>query len=310
MRHGLESLFEIISKERRVSIVSGKILVLGSTGRLGSCINNSADFGKDSELLLHSRKLIGPLGADLTSRVETFKMLEEIKPSAIINTVALAEIEACEKNPNRAYRNNVLTTQNVVDWIDGSSTDCHLVHISTDHVYDGQGVHKEDSVELTNYYAYSKFASELVAQRISSTILRTNFVGMSASSLRQTFSDWVIRNLKNKNRIELVNDIFFSPVPLDFLIQALSLSVREKLDLTANVGSWGGMTKFEFGSKVGKLIGLDVDLIDSVTAEECLGYNTYRPNNMVMDNLLWEKASGIKCPTTDEVVASVACEYM
>jgi dTDP-4-dehydrorhamnose reductase len=290
--------------------VSRKILVLGSTGRLGSCITSSLDFGKHSELLLHSRKLIGPLGADLTSRVETFKMLDEIKPSAIINTVALAEIEACEKNPNRAYLNNVLTTQNVVDWIVGSSTDCHLVHISTDHIYDGQGVHKEDSVELTNYYAYSKFASELVAQRVPSTILRTNFVGMSDSRLRQTFSDWIVRNLQNKNRIELVNDIYFSPVPLGFLLQALSLSIREKLELTANVGSWGGMTKFEFGHKLAKSIGLDVDQIASVTAEECLSYNTYRPKNMAMDNLLWEKTSGMKCPTTDEVVYSVASEYV
>jgi dTDP-4-dehydrorhamnose reductase len=290
--------------------VSRKILVLGSTGRLGSCINKSLDFGKHSEIILHSRALIGPLGADLTSRKETFELLNEIRPSAIINTVALAEIEACEKNPNRAYRNNVLTTQNIVDWINGSLTDCHLVHISTDHVYDGEGAHREDFVELTNFYAYSKYASELVARQVSSTVLRTNFVGKSESSLRQTFSDWVVRNMKNNSKIELVNNIWFSPVPLEYLLRALSLSVREKLEITANVGSWGGMSKFEFGYKIGKLIGLDVDQLNSVTAEDCLSYSTYRPKNMVMDNSLWEETSGMKCPTTEEVASSVALEYM
>ena len=247
-----------------------KILVLGSSGRLGSAISKSVDFGTSSDLLLHSRKIGNYPNADLTDRSGTFEMLNEIKPDVIINTVALAEIEACEKSPNRAYLINVLTTQNVVEWIDSSSSKCHLIHISTDHVYDGGGTHSEKFVNLTNYYAYSKFASELVARQIPSTILRTNFVGISRSDLRQTFSDWVVSNLRNHSNIELVNNICFSPVSLNFLLEALKLAVREKLEITANIGSWGGMTKFEFGDKIGKLIGLDTERIQSVTAEECL----------------------------------------
>ena len=290
--------------------MSRKILVLGSSGRLGSTISKSIDFGTSSELLLHSRKLGSYPNADLAERSGTFEMLNEIRPDVIINTVALAEIEACEKSPNRAYISNVLTTQNIVEWIDGTSSKCHLIHISTDHVYDGEGIHKEDSVNLTNYYSYSKFASELVARQIPSTILRTNFVGMSRSDSRQTFSDWVVGNLRSHRNIELVDNIWFSPVSLNFLLEALILAVRERLDITANIGSWGGMTKFEFGYKIGRLIGLDINRIRAVSAEECLAYITYRPKNMVMDNSLWEESTGMKCPTTDEVASLVAREYM
>ena len=77
--------------------MSRKILVLGSSGRLGSTFSKSIDFGASSELLLHSRKLGSHPNADLAERSGTFEMLNEIRPDVIINTVALAEIEACEK---------------------------------------------------------------------------------------------------------------------------------------------------------------------------------------------------------------------
>ena len=290
--------------------MSNKVLVLGSSGRLGSYISRESDSLPNLEIISHSRKAQSSQCADLINRDQTFKMLEALRPDVIINTVALAEIEACEKNPNRAYRSNVLTTQNIVEWISGSSNKCHLIHISTDHVYDGEGTHKENSVNLTNYYAYSKFASELVAKQITSTVLRTNFVGKSVSKVRQTFSDWVVTSLGTESNVELVNDIRFSPVSLRFLSEALALAVRERLDITANLGSWGGMTKFEFGFKIGRSLDLDTDKIHSVTAEECLAYITYRPKNMVMDNSLWETTTGMKCPTTDEVANAVAREYL
>lgn len=203
-----------------------------------------------------------------------------------------------------------MTTQNIVEWISEASAKCHLVHISTDHVYDGEGRHKENSVSLTNYYAYSKFASELVAKQIPSTVLRTNFVGKSVSNLRQTFSDFVVSSLMAQRSIELVNDVLFSPVSLRFLLEALALTVRERLDITANLGSWGGMTKFEFGHKISSFLDLDLEKICSVTAEECLAYVTYRPKNMVMDNSLWESTTAMKCPSTEEVVDAVAREYI
>lgn len=290
--------------------MSNKVLVLGSSGRLGSYISKASDSKLNLEIISHSRNASRPQNADLTDRDQTFKMLEVLRPDVIINTVALAEIEACEKNPNRAYRTNVLTTQNIVEWISEASAKCHLVHISTDHVYDGEGRHKENSVSLTNYYAYSKFASELVAKQIPSTVLRTNFVGKSVSNLRQTFSDFVVSSLMAQRSIELVNDVLFSPVSLRFLLEALALTVRERLDITANLGSWGGMTKFEFGHKISSFLDLDLEKICSVTAEECLAYVTYRPKNMVMDNSLWESTTAMKCPSTEEVVDAVAREYI
>ena len=82
------------------------------------------------------------------------KTLDELKPSVIINLVGLTDVEACEKNPNLAYQLNVRTVENIADWMQNTKSDCHLIHISTDHVYDGPGLHSENEVSITNYYAF------------------------------------------------------------------------------------------------------------------------------------------------------------
>ena len=296
-------------KGNSYSSLSRRVLILGSSGRLGSCLIESESLRNDFELIPHSRNARGLASADTTDRVKTFDMLQALKPSVIINTVALAEIEACEKDPNRAYRTNVLTVQNVVNWISESNFACHLIHISTDHLYDGDGTNKEEQIKLTNLYAFSKFASELVARQVPSTVLRTNFVGKSSSNFRQTFSDWFVGFTRDNRAIEVVNDIWFSPVTLQSLSSAISVACTQKPSLTANFGSWGGITKYDFCRKVASELNLNLQKVSSVTADECLAYRTYRPKNMIMDSGLWETATGMRCPTIEEVIESVVEEY-
>ena len=239
---------------------SQRVLILGSSGRLGSCLIGSESLRNDFELIPHSRNARGLASADLTDRVKTFDMLQALKPSVIINTVALAEIEACEKDPNRAYRTNVLTVQNVVNWI-------------------------------------------------SSTVIRTNFVGSSKSEIRQTFSDWFIKCTEAGQSIEVVNDIRFSPVTLRILSSAIATACVQRPQVTANFGSRGGITKYDFCRKVASELNLNLQKVSSVTADECLAYRTYRPKNMIMDSGLWETATGMRCPTIEEVIESVVEEY-
>ena len=298
--------------DKNTSSPKGKqrVLVLGSSGRLGSCLINSETFESEFELIRHSRSIKSISNADLTDRTKTFEMLKVLNPNVIVNTVALAEIEACEKDPNRAFRTNVLTVQNLVEWISESKKSCHLVHISTDHLYDDDGVKKEDRIKLTNYYAFSKFASELVARQVPSTVLRTNFVGKSSSNFRQTFSDWFVGFTRDNRAIEVVNDIWFSPVTLQSLSSAISVACTQKPSLTANFGSWGGITKYDLCSRVAKGLNLNLEKVTSVNAEECMAYITYRPKNMVMDSSLWESATGMVCPTIEDVINSVVNEYL
>ena len=53
----------------------------------------------------------------------------------------------------------------------------------------------EEQIKIRNYYAFSKYAGELAAIQVPSTILRTNFVGRSKVSHRESLTDWVYYSL-------------------------------------------------------------------------------------------------------------------
>jgi len=286
-----------------------RVLILGSSGRLGASLSLKLNFPDEFELHLHSRRKNNEVNADLTDRTSTFQMLETVKPDLIINSVALAEVEACEKNPSRAFSINVLTIKHVAEWISTRSRSTYLVHISTDHVYDRVGVNKETDVEITNYYAFSKYTSELEAAQVHSSILRVNFVGKSLSTIRQTFSDWIVSSLRQGSHIELVEDICFSPTTVDQVIAAVRFACQNRILGTFNVGSWGSLTKSQFGFELASKLGLDQRLISPVKAVDCLSYTVYRPKNMVMDLSKWESVTGSTALSSADVISSVVSEF-
>jgi dTDP-4-dehydrorhamnose reductase len=94
-------------------------------------------------------------------------MVGKVEPEIIVNLAALTNVDLCERHPQLAYLSNVKIVENLASSIRNLPIRCHLVHLSTDQVYDGAGPHKEEDITLSNYYAFSKYASELAAERAS-----------------------------------------------------------------------------------------------------------------------------------------------
>ena len=93
-----------------------------------------------------------------------------------------------------AYLLNVKTVEKIIEAKE--YFDFHLIHLSTDQVYSGFGIHKESCVNPLNVYGITKYCSELVASKIDSTIIRTNYHSKSLVPKRYSFSDWLVKSLK------------------------------------------------------------------------------------------------------------------
>ena len=65
----------------------------------------------------------------------------------------------------------------------------YLIHFSTDHLYHKKGYSKENEVILKNY-AYSKLQSEKYAQKVKSSIIRSNFFGNSIYQIKSLRIDY------------------------------------------------------------------------------------------------------------------------
>jgi dTDP-4-dehydrorhamnose reductase len=71
-------------------------------------------------------------------------MVAKAAPDIIINLAALANVDICERHPQLAYLSNVKIVENLASSIRNLPIRCHLVHLSTDQVYDGAGPHREE----------------------------------------------------------------------------------------------------------------------------------------------------------------------
>ena len=285
-----------------------RLLLLGSTGLLGtSLVRHFHASGYDVHS--HSLNKNSEYQADLTNFQETNELIKKVKPTAIVNLVALTDVDLCEAHPNKSYLVNVHSIENVVAAINESSPQSHLIHISTDQVYDGAGLHLEQNISLTNYYAFSKYAAELCASAIGATVLRTNFFGRSLCQDRASITDWIFESLKSKKSIQVFDDVLFSPLSILTLSKMITLCVQDMPAGIFNLGSHGGMSKADFAFAFANRIGLFSGSMSRVKTSDVGFLKTYRPKDMRMNLLAFEKRLSIKLPQLIDEINLVAKDY-
>jgi len=284
------------------------ILITGATGLLGS--NLVAYLKKMGyKVITHSLKMKADFLIDLNDQARLHEFLDQIRPSVIINLVSLTSVELCEEKMNLAYLTNTNSVENLVNWISSADFDCHLVQISTDHIYDGPGPHSEDQVTITNNYAFSKYAGELAAIKIPSTVLRTNFIGRSKVPHRESLTDWVYTSLTEKKHIKVLDDVYFSPLSIKILSEMIEIVVQKKPIGIYNLGSSNGMSKADFGFAFAKCLKLPTDTMKRINSSEAKFLKTYRPKDMRMDSSKFEKVFNLKLPNLEDLIESLAKEY-
>jgi dTDP-4-dehydrorhamnose reductase len=284
------------------------ILVTGATGLLGSSLTPLLN-QRGYTVKIHARSGDADCQADLSVRDVVLKLLDQFKPEVIVNLVGLTDVDRCEALPNQAYLANVHTIENIVNWIKQEKAPCHLVHISTDQVYDGSGINTEDQVLLTNYYAFSKYAGELALASVPSTILRTNFFGRSRCAKKVSLTDWLYRSLSNSDAIQVFEDVLFSPLSMTTLSEMIELIIRKKSVGVFNLGSHVGMSKADFAFAFAEELDLPTRTMTRTTTNKVSFLKTYRPKDMRMDSSKFENIIDVKLPFLRDEIKRVAKEY-
>lgn len=285
------------------------VLVLGSYGLLGSYLLSGPYFQK-CKRIRHGRDTESNFRVDLLDTSEVHKMLQETRPNVILNLVGLTDVERCEQFPDEAYRGNVRTIESLVNAMANLSYKPFLVHISTDQVYDGSGPCVEGSVTLRNYYAFSKYAAELIAMSTRCAVLRTNFFGKSRTGLRTSLSDWLFQALTDRREIQVFQDIFFSPLSLGSLCSLIERVAEKQPQGIYNLGARDGMSKADFAFQFAEALALPVSELKRATASEVTGLRAARPKDMRMNVSKFESLFGERLPSLTSEIKLAAMEYL
>jgi dTDP-4-dehydrorhamnose reductase len=282
-----------------------KIFIAGGTGFLGNEIHEKLI--KKHNILIGSKKKQSNLKADISNK-KFLNKIEKFNPDIIINCVALTNIDKCEKNKKLAYKTNVVVTKNLVFL--SEKLNCKFIHISTDHLYDGQKTkNTEKTHKIINYYGLTKkIAEEISLKYKKSLILRTNFFGISNNG--NSNLSWFFENLKEKRSINLISDIFFSPIHTSTLCKIINLIIKKEIYGIFNIGSADMISKEKFFLLISKIlrIKLDYKLIKIKTLIKKYKF-IKRPKLMAMNVSKFQKKFKIELPKINQEIEKLCNEY-
>jgi dTDP-4-dehydrorhamnose reductase len=221
---------------------------------------------------------------NLDSLDELMQQIEVIQPQFVIHAAGLTSVEKCESNSILARELNVSLAINISSVC--AKLKIPFAHISTDHLFSGNEAFADENFPTSpvNIYGVTKAEAELRVQdeNPDALVIRTNFFGWG-THYRQSFSDFIIRALRAKKKLELFDDVFYSPI----LVEALALATHDLMALNAkgvfNVVGDQRLSKFDFGQQLAKEFDLDGGLIQAsqITRQSLLAR---RPLDMSLSN--------------------------
>ncbi len=279
------------------------ILIFGSTGLLGSQL--SSYFNENYRVVTAGFKQKNcDLNLDITNKKETFNAITKVKPNIIINCVAYTEVDKSNINLNIAFDKNVISVFNIVDALRRIKKKIHLIHISTDQVYNNKSTLKkneENEINLINNYGLTKYMGEkqIVNYNLATT-LRTNFFGNSLKNSRNSYSDWIKINLIKKKFLKIPNNIYFNPIHMSYLSKIIDEIIKYKVFGTFNVGSKNGISKYKFVKLVAKQLKLNLNQVRKFKSD----VNIHRkPLGTIMSTKKIEKKLRFKLPRIEESIS-------
>lgn len=285
-----------------------RVIVFGASGLLGASLV-PALAARGHDVLAQGRGESAALRLDPSDAGAIERAFAEHRPDAVVNLIAATNVDQCEEQPLLAWRANAAVVEAIAGAIAGrGGARPHLVHVSTDQVYDGPGPHQESQVQPINVYGLSKYTGELLAERVGATVLRTNFFGRSHCAARTSFSDWLVASLRGAKPITVFDDVLFSAWHLDSLCAAIAASIDRRPAGVFNAGCRDGISKAGFALGLARALGLSTAAVKVGTSAD-VALRARRPLDMTLDVTRIEHALQITCPTMGAEIERTAKEY-
>jgi len=273
-------------------MIKKRILIIGSNGMLGQSLTTHFMFRKDVELMCASVEEesfyvdVSYAKVDISSTKEVKNLLRDFCPDIIINTAAYTNVDGCESEKELSWSINVTGVENIVK--SGRNIDAHLIHISSDYIFDGEnGPYSENEIpNPISYYGREKLAAEnaIISGRIKHTIIRTNVLYGSTQFGRPDFVKWVFDSLSENKIIRIVKDQINNPTYIDVLSSAISKIIEFNKTGIYNIGGAEVLSRLDFTYKIADYFELDKSLISSIVTSD-LNQPAPRPLNSGLINL-------------------------
>ena len=208
-----------------------RILITGSNGLLGQKIVSQllrSDIVFLATSLGQNRNQDCPTEfytqMDICNVLEIADVFAAFKPTHVIHTAAMTNVDTCELEPESCQKVNVGSVQMLAEQC--VESDCHFQLLSTDFVFDGLtgNYNEEAKPNPLSVYATSKVQAEAIVQQLPAlnySIVRTIIVYGTGNNLsRSNIVVWAKEALMNGQELTIIDDQFRAPTWADDLAWA------------------------------------------------------------------------------------------
>lgn len=262
-----------------------RVLVTGAGGQLGlDTVAACAAAGDD---------VVGATRADLdcTDRQAVLAAVTSWRPDAVIHCAAWTAVDACEADEARAELHNATAVRWVAEACQRANA--HLVHLSTDYVFDGtldRAYREHDVTNPHSVYGRSKLAGETEALALGTqaTVVRTSWVcGAHGANMVKT----VLRLIGERPDLAFVDDQIGHPTFTGDLAPMLRRIALDRLSGVVHATNSGAVSWYQFVRDIVGAAGRDPDMVSPIrTIDLQPPRPAPRPANSVLDNAVLRAA--------------------
>ena len=254
-----------------------KVLVTGAAGMLGTDLMEAGRALRGAELRGFRRQ-----DADLAECGALAQAAREFPAELIIHAAAYADVDGCEQNPERAWRENVEATRNVTAY--AAERGALLVHVSTDYVFDGTATRPipiDAPTSPVNTYGATKLEAEKVVKASGARflIVRTAWlIGVHGPN----FVEAIRKRARTDPVLHVVDDQRGTPTFTFDLAPALLELGQGKHEGVLHLTNAGECTRYEQAQEIIRLDGLGARV--EPVSSEAFPRPARRPQYSVLDN--------------------------
>jgi dTDP-4-dehydrorhamnose reductase len=261
------------------------IVVTGSSGLVGFRVMQLLCQMGPAWGFYHRRKPSAEFGnwvqVDLRDRLETHRLLDDLRPSAIIHCAAYSDPVYCEHHPQEAHSLNLGASLYITEW--ASRNACFLIHLSTDLVFDGErgDYREEDAPHPISVYGWTKLAAELAvcSSKAPCAVIRTSLVYGRSIGGNRGADEKLISSWKGGAETPLFVDEYRNPTAVGELALVIMEILRRSMTGIWHVAGAECVSRFELGIKVAKTLGYAEDLLIPRRIEELQCMPPRTPNS-------------------------------
>ncbi|MBU1164139.1 sugar nucleotide-binding protein [Patescibacteria group bacterium] len=215
-----------------------KILIFGSTGKLGS------EFVRQFKKLGYSLVLPKKNKCDVTKKADVSKIITN-KYDLVINCTGISNIDFCQTNKQKAINLNILAPY-------------YMALACLEHEIEFMHIGSTVDQEITNIYAFTKKVSSEIPKSLDMKkyyVFKTDILFGKTGQKHENFVEYILSVLDKNKKIGVTNNRWSSPTYSKDLVKLCIEYYKKKKYGVYEATNQGRVTRWELANEIAKIVG-------------------------------------------------------